>query len=186
MRSETEGNHVLYEELKEKDPVSAERINPGDSYRIIRALEVFKSSGKPLSEYAVPDEIRKDLDLLIIGLQRPREELFERINLRVDIMFRQGLFDEFRELTARGYVKDDPGMRGIGYGEFFRMINEPCMSLEDVRELIKKNSRRYAKRQMTFFRSIPGIKWLNPDEDRKEISVLVKDFMDRDSEGQDP
>ncbi|MBI9102966.1 MAG: tRNA (adenosine(37)-N6)-dimethylallyltransferase MiaA [Spirochaetales bacterium] len=172
-----EGLGPLYDELSLIDPPTADRVAPADSYRILRALEVYRTSGKPLSSYPPRVKIREDLELLIIGLDRERRELYERIDLRVEIMWERGLVSEFRALHDKGYRTDDPGMQGIGYGEFFRMLREPCLSLDGVKKLIQQNSRRYAKRQLTFFRKIPGVKWFHPEKDQDEISRTVEAFL---------
>ena len=156
------GNLFLYNKLKEVDALSAEKIAVEDTYRIIRALEVFRTTGKPLSSFQVPQTIRKDYNFLLIGLNREREELYKRINNRVDGMFEQGLVKEIVSLLEKGCKGDDPGMQGIGYREFFEM-QKGCLTIGGVRELIKRNSRRYAKRQLTFFRSLPEVLWYDPD-----------------------
>jgi len=158
------GSETLYRELENLDPLSAERIAPGDTYRILRALEVYRSSGKPLSAYPPAASPREGLDCVTVGLYRDREELNRRIDERVDIMIQQGLVDEVKGFISRGYGPNTPGMRGIGYREFFLMRESGCMTLEDVKELIKRNSRRYAKRQMTFFRQLPDVVWVHPEE----------------------
>ena len=176
-RMAEEGSAVLYKELSSVDQVSASRIPPGDTYRILRALEVFHSSGRPLSSFSVPSRIRDDLKMLFIGLDRDRSELYGRIDSRVGVMFEEGLFPEFRSLVEAGYGPGDPGMQGIGYGEFFRMVREPCISLEGVKNLIRRNSRHYAKRQMTFFRKIPGVRWFHPENEKEKILREVEEFL---------
>ena len=153
------GRQRLYEELRLKDPVSAARIPPGDTYRLVRALEVFRTSGRPLSSYQTGQIPRSDYRFKIIELTRPRAELYERINRRVGQMFADGLPEEWRRLRADGCTAASPGMRAIGYAEFFLSDNP-----DEVRELIQKNSRRYAKRQITFFQKIPGRRRFHPDE----------------------
>jgi len=157
------GNLFLYSKLKEVDARSAEKIAAADTYRIIRALEVFRVTGKPLSSFPVSAAIRKDYNFLLIGLNREREELYERIDSRVDRMFERGLVREIVSLLERGCTGGDPGMQGIGYREFFEM-QKGCLSIGGVRELIKRNSRRYAKRQLTFFRSLPEVLWFDPGQ----------------------
>ena len=174
-RKEEEGLSVLREELEKVDPLSAERIEAADSSRIIRALEVFLGTGKPLSSYPVPSEPRETHRCLLIGLKRDRAELYDRINRRVDIMFSQGLWEEVRSLLAEGASFDDPGMKGIGYSEFARMIQNGCCSLAQVKEQVKQDSRRYAKRQMTFFKSLPGVEWYHPVE-KEEIRERIALF----------
>jgi len=160
----SKGLPSLYEELCRCDPQSGERLNNGDSSRIIRALEVFRATGKPLSSFHVSDKVRDDYSLRIIGLERDRDELYSRINQRVDIMFERGLAEEVKGLIGNGVSIDYPSMRGIGYSEFFEMENRGCMTISDVKDKIKQDSRRYAKRQITFFKSLKGVKWFSPSD----------------------
>jgi len=156
------GLQSLYRELCECDPESGERLNSNDSSRIIRAVEVFRATGEPLSSFNLSEEVRKDYPLVIIGLERDRAELYSRIDKRVDIMFEQGLIGEIGKLINEGVQSDFPSMRGIGYSEFFEMMNRGCMTIADLKNKIKQDSRRYAKRQITFFKSLPGVKWFSP------------------------
>jgi tRNA dimethylallyltransferase len=155
----------MFRRLQTLDPPSAARISPKDRYRILRALEVREASGKALSEMKVPGVPRTDMDFLIIGLRRGREELYSRINSRVDDMFRNGLVREIKNLLRRGLRETDPGMRGIGYREFFDLKRNGCLRIKDTAEQIKTDSRRYAKRQLTFFNTIPGVVWFHPDDE---------------------
>ncbi len=166
-RMAREGLPALRRELEACDPHTADRLEPGDSARTVRALEVFLGTGKPLSDFPVPRTPRSGFRCLMLGLTRDRAELYDRINRRVDIMFGQGLADEVRSLIREGASFDDPGMKGIGYSEFASLYRDGCRTMEDVKNQIKQDSRRYAKRQMTFFRSLPGIEWYNPEEKRK-------------------
>jgi tRNA dimethylallyltransferase len=172
------GLAALYGRLKNLDPCGSERICANDRYRILRALEVREISGRPLSAFAVPGEARRDMDFLIIGLKRDRQELYRRIDSRVDSMFRAGLTAEVKGLLKAGRTKDDPGMRGIGYREFFETLADGCLRLKDAAEKIKTDSRRYAKRQMTFFQSLPDARWLCPEAE-EEIISLICDFCSK-------
>jgi tRNA dimethylallyltransferase len=154
------GIAALHAELAKRDPAAADRIPPGDRHRTVRALEILESTGRSVFSYNWPRTLRSDLHFTIIGLTRPREELYERIEARVDGMFHAGLISEIRGLMEAGFKADDPGMKAIGYREFFDM-RRGCPTFADVKELIQRDSRRYAKRQMTFFRPIPGVQWLN-------------------------
>ena len=174
-RLKERGLPFLVEELRKVDPVSAAAIGNKDSYRIIRALEVYGSTGKPLSAFRSPEAPRKNYLFLIIGLKRDRAGLYERIEKRVDLMFENGLREEIISLIEQGYTADDPGMKGIGYREFF-IMQKGCLTLKGVRELIKRNSRRYAKRQITFFKSLPGVQWFNPEE-TAEIKKVIIEFL---------
>lgn len=160
-----QGLAALYKRLSQIDRTTAERVGPSDPYRIARALEVYESSGKPLSTFPPPIAPRDDMQFTALGLDRPRAELHQRISDRVDGMLRAGLVGEVTRLVANGYTAKDPGMKGIGYREFFspdgRFIPDRP---ETVAEQIKTDSRRYAKRQMTFFRSLPNTQWFDPDD----------------------
>jgi tRNA dimethylallyltransferase len=176
------GASSLMEELAKADPVSASRIHLNDEYRLLRALEVYRLSGRPLSSYASPWNLpsscpteNSPFRFLLFGLRRSREELYRRINERTAAMFRAGLPEEVRRLYEAGFTPENPGLRAIGYREFF----VPQQSVQDagcaywrlsedlagVEALIAQNSRRYAKRQITFFASIPGVKWIDCEGD---------------------
>jgi tRNA dimethylallyltransferase len=169
------GGREMLNRLKLVDPVSAKRINPNDNYRVLRALEVYTLSGQPLSSFTVPVEERDIYRICLIGLNRKRPELYERINKRVDAMISSGLEEEINSLVNKGYTENDPGMQGIGYKEFFIGKNEG-LDLSTTAELIKRNSRRYAKRQITWFRQLKNINWFSP-EDIDGISGLISSFL---------
>jgi tRNA dimethylallyltransferase len=156
------GLDSLFRELEHCDPVSAERLNRNDSARIVRAVEVFRGTGRPLSSFQYSNKMRISYPVKIIGLERDRSELYRRIDRRVDIMFQQGLIDEMRHLLKEGVSKQMPAMKGIGYSEFFHMMNNGCMTMTGLKDKIKQDSRRYAKRQITFFKSLEGVKWFSP------------------------
>jgi len=168
---EVKGSDFLYRELERVDPLRAEKISRRDTFRIIRALEVYRVSGNPPSSYEVPSKIRPHLNPLILGLDRPRAELYRRIDMRVDVMFSRGLPDEVKTLIERGYGREDPGMKGIGYREFFLQADIGELTVSGVSDLIKRNSRRYAKRQLTFFRKIPGVRWFSPGDPAVESEI---------------
>ncbi len=164
------GLESLFSELARKDPARASRLHPNDKARILRALEVFRSTGKSQTEFSVSRSPRPAYRFLSLGLRREREELYGRINERVDMMFAAGLEDEVAGLRKAGIKGEDPGMKGIGYREFF---TDPGRA----RELIKRNSRRYAKRQITFFSSLPDVRWIHPEQ-KSEVQNAVKDFLE--------
>jgi tRNA dimethylallyltransferase len=161
------GAEALHAELAAADPVTAARIHLNDLYRLTRALEVLRLSGKPLSAFAVPDRLRLDYDFLVIGLERPRDELYRRVNRRVELMFEAGLVSEVEALRARGCGFDSPGFQAIGYREFAQAFDgmrvRPALR-EAVKEAIKQNTRHYVKRQLTFFRALPPIRWFDADD----------------------
>ncbi len=166
------GKESLYAELKIVDPLSARKININDEYRICRALEVFYTSGKPLSSYALPDVPRSQYEFLTIILNRDKDELYRRIDLRVEKMFEEGLAEEIEKLKSMGYTKDTPAMKAIGYSEFFI----DGLSVDQVKEKIKNDSHHYAKKQYTFMRGIPGSVTVNAD-DKDRVARLVGDFI---------
>lgn len=146
------GIDALYERLKAIDPDSAECIHPNNTKRVIRALEIYETTGKTKKEHEKVSKLKKSpYNFCLIGLNCEREILYERINKRVDIMIEKGLFDEVKSLLSSGVSKDAQSMQGIGYKEVVMAISGE-ISEDECIELIKKNSRKYAKRQLTWFR----------------------------------
>ncbi len=169
-----EGNEVLYKELQKIDPESAAAIHVNDAYRICRALEVYYLSGKIRSSFKLQPQLRPQYDFHFIVLQPPREVLYERIRKRVDLMFEAGLESEVRSLIAQGYTKESPGMKAIGYSEWFDP--ELAGDIEKIREAIKHHSCKYAKKQYTYIRDIPGstiIDFNATEEDYKKVTNLI-------------
>ena len=151
-RIASEGNDALYNELKSIDPASAAKIHPNDAYRICRALEVYYLSGKTRSEFATEPVLRPQYDFQFKILEPPRDVLYERINRRVDLMIEQGLEQEVQSLIKAGYTKDSPGLKAIGYHEWFEYDDRG-----QIIEAIKHNSRKYAKKQYTYVRDIKPV-----------------------------
>jgi tRNA dimethylallyltransferase len=168
----------LLEELARVDPATRGVVAASDSHRALRALEVYRSTGRPLSSFLNPDRPRPGYRLLLIGLHRERQELYRRIDERVMEMFRRGLPEEVKGLLGRGYGPADPGLRGIGYREFLQM-REGCQTLSEVREAVQRNSRRYAKRQITFFKGLPDVRWVPADapEATDTLVGLIDGFL---------
>jgi tRNA dimethylallyltransferase len=173
-RMKSEGASVLLKELEAVDPERARRIHIHDEYRIIRALEVFAASNRPLSSFALPDVPRAGYRFLVISLDRSRNELRDRINARVDAMFDAGLPFEFAQLMRKGYIAADPGMQAIGYREFF-VTDPPGSDLARIKALIQTDSRKYAKRQETFIHTMSGVRHFSPD-DITGITAAIQDF----------
>lgn len=157
----TEGKEYLFELLEQKDPQTAAKLHVNDVKRVIRALEIYESSGKKKSEQK--DGLNPVYDYLAVAVNYPREELYRRIDLRVDKMFDCGLVDEVKNLMERGLNENNQCMQAIGYKEIVESLkngdNESTM-----RDIIKLNTRHYAKRQLTFFKKMPKIVWLEPQE----------------------
>lgn len=167
------GIESLWHELNNLDPVTAEKLSVNDKQRIIRALEVYEISGRKLSSYETGKGRFDKYDFCIIGLSEERGKLYEIINRRVSEMMHSGLVEEVRKLLTMGFSFDDPGMKGIGYREFRDCKDFSTSALGKIEDEIAKNTRRYAKRQMTFFKKIPGTYWI----DRNDKVLLKETFM---------
>lgn len=168
------GETALFERLQKCDPVSASRIQMRDHYRVLRALEVYETAKKPLSSFELSTELRSRYRFLILTLTRPRETLYRRIERRVDKMFAGGLCEEFETLYRKGYTAESPIMKAIGYREFFTVNEKAPLSAdpEVVKALIKRNTRRYAKRQETFFKKIPQNRVVDL-ENKSEVTAAI-------------
>ena len=152
---EKEGAEPLLEMLKEVDPVSYERIHPNNIKRVIRAIEFYRTNNRPLSEQSDENQ-KKDsrYNPLMLMINPKREVLYERIEKRVDIMLERGLIDEVKRLSAEGLTKKNQSMQGIGYKEVLEYLNG-FMTMSEMIRILKRNSRRYAKRQFTWFKRDP-------------------------------
>ena len=142
---------LLYERLKELDPKAAEDIHPNNVKRVLRAVERLEKGEGSLAQFKDMQVKSSELDCEIFLLDMDREKLYQRINKRVDKLYELGLEDEVKKLMEMGLGSDDVAMKGIGYKEIIDALNEG-KSAEDARELIKLNSRHYAKRQITWFK----------------------------------
>ncbi|MGN1163323.1 MAG: tRNA (adenosine(37)-N6)-dimethylallyltransferase MiaA [Candidatus Ornithospirochaeta sp.] len=172
------GLDKAYEMLTEKDPVAASKIGTNDRYRISRALEVISDTGRPLSSYAVSTTLRSDIDFVPIGLFRSREELNERIKMRVDIMFDCGAVEEMKSLISMGADLSWPGMQGIGYKEWLDALESGEANITLIKKAIVRDSVKYAKRQMTFFKSFEGTEWFDPrDQEGIESYLRIRGII---------
>lgn len=151
-RAAAEGTEKLYEELRKVDPEAALNIHSNDLQRIIRALDIYYQTGKPMTALQKTGSPPKDMEFVIFVLTRSREDLYRRINMRVNSMFSTGLLEEFQKLKMMGYDETSPGMVSVGYRELFA-VDKKKVDLQRAVELIKQNTRHYAKRQMTWFRN---------------------------------
>lgn len=167
------GNEYLYNKLREIDPITSAKLHPNDIRRIIRALEVYKLTGKPISYYQLTTQNRPnpDYDVLMIGLTMDREKLYNRIEARVDKMIRAGLVDEVRWLCEKGYKDNMIAMQGLGYKEIIRYLDGQC-TLEEAINTLKRNTRRYAKRQLTWFRRDKRIHWIYVDQFNSKEEII--------------
>ena len=156
------GQDEVFNYLKQVDPVSAERLHPNDTQRIVRALEVYELSGKPISDFKKGEEKPADFTPVFIGLNRDRKTLYKRIEQRVESMIRSGLIDEVKGLRDRGWGPELNALKTVGYQEVYDFFNG-LLTLDEMVERIKINSRRYAKRQLTWFRRDVRVHWLELD-----------------------
>ncbi len=174
------GGDYLHTRLQELDPVAAERIHPNNIKKMIRALE-GAISGYPITDFQNCKKRCSDYEAILVGLTRNRQELYDRINMRVDLLVDAGLFDEVNSLLAMGLSQDDISMKGIGYKEIIGYF-EDSYSREDAIELIKKNTRHLAKRQLTWFRRYEDMAWFNLSDyanDDEGIEDVIKWLKNR-------
>lgn len=171
-----EGTVKLYQELQQIDPRLSEKIDPNDKQRILRGLEVYLKTGKKLSELQEAETRKADFLPLMYGLDTNRVYLYQRINQRVEKMLENGFLAEVANLRLGGYTKDLNSLNTVGYKEVFEYL-EDRISFDEMIELIKRNSRRYAKRQLTWFRKDKRIKWINITEET-DLSKVALEIVD--------
>ena len=172
------GQDYLFEKLKEVDPLSAERIHHHDSFRIMRALEIFRLTGKPLSLLQKEHRFQeKSFQSLQIGLDMDREKIYLGIEERVDRMIAQGLVEEVESLLARGYSSQLKSMQGLGYKQITGYLFGKYNLFEAIR-LLKRDTRRYAKRQLTWFKAQPEIEWFKFPAAINKIEKRVERFLE--------
>ncbi len=168
------GNEQLYEELRRCDPQSAARIHPNDSQRLARGLEIFRATGIPWSAHLGDQQQGgSEFEVVKIGLERPRQELYQRINLRVDLMVDQGLLAEVEGLLAMGFGPELGPMQSIGYRHMVNFIQGEW-SWQETLSLLARDTRRYAKRQFTWFGHDQAMHWFHP-EAGQQIEQLIRD-----------
>lgn len=169
------GNEFLYEKLKDIDPESASKMLPQNWKRVIRALEVYHLSGKPLSYFYSKQKTKNEFNYLQFGLEWKRSELYQNINLRVDDMIEHGFVDEVKNILAIGYDKSLNSLNTVGYKEIISFL-ENKINLEEAVAKIKKNTRNYAKRQLTWFKKDKRIKWISIS-DIDEIEKISNELL---------
>jgi len=169
------GNVHVHSRLKTLDPAAAERIHPNNLKKVIRAIEVFETTGEGIREFQESFIPTKDYDCVLIGLTRDREELYRRIDIRVDHLMEAGLVEEIESLLEKGLTEDSISMKGIGYKEVISYLHGEYDLAEAVR-LVKQNTRRYAKRQMTWLRRYQDMNWFNLSEQETEEKALSAIF----------
>ncbi|GIV06979.1 MAG: tRNA dimethylallyltransferase [Fimbriimonadales bacterium] len=164
------GAPALHERLQQIDPIAAARIHPNDAMRITRAFEVYEITGAPISHWQ--QRAQTELPALKIGLTMPRETLYQRIDRRVDAMIQQGMLQELQMLLQKGYNPEQPAFKGLGYRQLIGYIQGRVGWDEAVR-LWKRDTRRFAKRQITWFRQEPGIQWLDASQGSEHTTQRI-------------
>jgi len=171
---QSEGSAALHRRLAVLDSRAAARIHPNDAFRIVRALEVFEITGRPLSDFQQRHRFQDQrFDALFLGVTWPRPILYERIDRRVDRMMDQGLEAEVRDLLSRGYDPQLKSMQSLGYRHLTAFIDGRT-SLDEALRTLKRDHRRYAKRQLTWFRADPSVHWITPETPQAAIDRIGK------------
>ena len=170
---ELKGIKKLQEELKLLDPASYSDIDINNPRRLIRALEVSISTGKSYSSFLKKKKKKRDFNIIVLGINQERSELYNKINTRVDNMIESGLINEVKELYN---LKGLNALNTIGYREVFNYI-EDKYSLDECINEIKKNTRRYAKRQLTWFKSIDNVEWITPEYNFEKITAYINTLI---------
>ena len=165
----------LSEYLHSLDPEAAKEIHPNNVQRVIRAIERVELTGKQKNDIEQNQGHEQIYHHYMIGLCMDREQLYDRINLRVDVMMEKGLLEEVRSLYSKG-IRDVQSIQAIGYKEIYAYL-DGTVTLEDAMDQLKQNSRRYAKRQLTYFRNKMEIQWYNPFSDEEIIMKEINQFL---------
>lgn len=175
--AESHGNHALHEKLKEIDPVSYETIHENNVKRVIRALEFYHLSGVPISSHNEEERKRSSpYNYAYFVLTDERAHLYERIDKRVDLMIQAGLVDEVRHLKEMGCKKEMVSMQGLGYKEIFDYL-EGRITLDEAVYIIKRETRHFAKRQLTWFRREREVIWLDKSKYHYDEDLLLNDML---------
>lgn len=171
-KAEKEGKEALFQMLCKIDPASAEKIHPNNRKRVIRALEFYKLHGYPISQHNEAEAKKESpYHFVYFVLNHKRDVLYERINQRVDLMIQEGLIEEVRTLQQQGYKKDMVSMQGIGYRQVFEYLEGNC-SLDETIDKIKKDTRHFAKRQLTWFGREKSVCMVDKSKFETEAEVL--------------
>lgn len=175
-RIEKEGITPLYDYLKRIDPEQAEKIHPNNHRRVIRALEIYETTGMTMTKYQQKQSLNSPYNLILIGLDMERDLLYQRINKRIDLMLENGLVDEVRSLYDQGFGNCQ-SMKAIGYKEFIPYFKNE-QSLDSTIGLLKQNSRKYAKRQNTWFKNKMDIRWypINAEIIKERLGIIFDDL----------
>ncbi len=169
------GNEFVHNKLKDIDINAANRIHPNNLKKVIRAIEVYYETGDKIGDFSKDINLNDEYEFFLVGLIRDREELYNRINMRVDIMIEQGLIEEVKKLLNLGYSKELVSFKGLGYKEIIRYLEEEY-DLDEAVNILKRDTRRYAKRQLTWFSDINWYNISNYSSSEKLAEDIIKDF----------
>ena len=176
-KAENEGVQKLHQELAQVDPESAEQIHPNNVKKVIRALEYYQQTGQKISEHNETQRQKESpYDFIYYVLSLPREILYERINKRVDQMRRDGLIEEVKQLEERGCTREMVSMQGLGYKEILDYLDGGC-TLEEAVYILKRDTRHFAKRQLTWFRREKDVRWLDLDQYQRNADLILADIL---------
>ncbi|CAA6829999.1 MAG: tRNA dimethylallyltransferase (EC [uncultured Aureispira sp.] len=167
---EEEGIEALQEELKIADPIYYAKVDLSNPHRLIRALEIFRGTGEPFSSFQGKNKVQRPFKVIKLGIDWDRAELYDRINRRVDLMLEAGLLEEAEALYPQRALN---ALQTVGYREFFDYF-EAKTSLEEAIELVKRNTRRYAKRQLTWLRKDTTLNWIKAGTNVEDVIALLK------------
>ncbi|RLA88878.1 MAG: tRNA (adenosine(37)-N6)-dimethylallyltransferase MiaA [Deltaproteobacteria bacterium] len=177
------GQEGLFSWLSDIDPESAKNIHPNDRIRTIRALEIFLMTGRSIKEFHKEHAFKENYyDPLLIGLWMDKKLLYKRIEERTDEMIEKGFVDEVKYLLAKGYNPELPSMKALGYRQIIKYLQKE-ISLDKAIHLIKRDTKRYAKRQFTWFKKVSGINWFYYPYNKGNILKMVKEFINQKREG---
>ena len=171
-----QGNEVLHERLRMIDPVSAEKIHANNVKRVIRAIEFYELTGKPISEHNEAEQQKESpYNFAYFVLTNERENLYKRIDMRVDIMLEKGLVKEVQRLKDMGYHRDMVSMQGLGYKEILDYLDGKC-TLEEAVYILKRETRHFAKRQLTWFRRERDVNWIDKQQYNYDETAILEDM----------
>ena len=181
-RAETEGGAALHKMLEEQDPQAAERIHPNNIKKIIRALERLHEGEENVKPFQQVQQETTDYETILIGLTRDRAELYDRINRRVEVLIEQGLLEEVEELMRMGMTEDHISMKAIGYKEILAWLDGE-ISYEEAVEILKRDTRHFAKRQITWFKRERDVIWIDKDafdyDEKKILDFMIRELKER-------
>ena len=175
--AQEEGAEKLHQMLRQVDEKAALEIHANNVKRVIRALEFYHQPGEKISEHNAKEREKESAyNSAYFELNDDRVNLYERINKRVDAMFEEGLVEEVTALQERGYTRGMVSMQGLGYKEIFAYLDGEC-TLEEAKEIIKRDTRHFAKRQLTWFRRERDVRWLDLDRYQGNTDLILKDIL---------